>query len=400
MPLETMQEKEQNKKYRILLVIGIVLIAFNLRAAITSVGPVLGFIREDLGVDHSSVGVLTTMVLLTFAGVSAVAYRFGNRVGHQRALFLGLIVLVAGILIRTVPNLWFLYAGSVAVGAGIAVCNVLLPGVIKWSFPAKMGLMTSIYTTCMAISAAFASGLSAPIAEQSGTGWQGALLLWTLPALAGIILWAFILHGEKKKAPPVKEIDRTTLIWKSTLAWQVTLFMGFQSIGFYVMITWLPDILVETGGVALTSAGWMVAMMQAASLPASFVTPILAERFRHQVGIIITIGITALTGLSLLLAASTFSMLIAAVLCIGLVQGASISLALALFGLRAETAGKAAELSGMGQSIGYLLAAFGPLVVGVLYDWTGAWSAGLIFLMIIAICQMTAGIGAGRNKYV
>ncbi|WP_252313066.1 MFS transporter [Sinobaca sp. H24] len=166
------------------------------------------------------------------------------------------------------------------------------------------------------------------------------------------------------------------------------------------MITWLPDILVETGGVALTSAGWMVAMMQAASLPASFVTPILAERFRHQVGIIITIGITALTGLSLLLAASLFSMLIAAVLCIGLVQGASISLALALFGLRAETAGKAAELSGMGQSVGYLLAAFGPLVVGFFYDWTGAWSAGLIFLMVIAVCQMTAGIGAGRNKYV
>ncbi|SDW55067.1 MFS transporter, CP family, cyanate transporter [Marinococcus luteus] len=387
-----------------LLFAGIIMLAVNLRPALTSVGPLIPLIREDISLTRGTAGLITTLSLLTFAAVSPVAPKIGSKIGHQRALMVGVIVLIAGIVMRYVPEAVFLFAGSLLVGAGIAMLNVLLPGVIKESFPHNIGVMTSIYTTTMVLMAAVGSGVSVPLASSAGLGWQWSLLFWVVPAIAAVLCWGFVLKNRQLQMPGrVRAVERSKSegsIWKSPLAWQVTLFMGLQSIGFYVTITWLPDILNNLGNMPLAAAGWLVALMQIASLPATFLTPILAGRFRNQQGIIAVIGVVAVLGLGLLMTNTSPFMLTVAVLFIGLAQGGSISLALALLSIRASTPQRAADLSGMAQSVGYFMAALGPILVGASFDAWETWMPALLILMIVSVLQVGAGMGAGRNKEV
>lgn len=387
-----------------LLFAGIIMLAVNLRPALTSVGPLIPLIREDISLTRGTAGLITTLSLLTFAAVSPVAPKIGSKIGHQRALMVGIIVLIAGVVMRYVPEAVFLFAGSLLVGAGIAMLNVLLPGVIKESFPHNVGVMTSIYTTTMVLMAAVGSGVSVPLASSAGLGWQWSLLFWVVPALAAVLCWGVVLKNRQLQMPGrVRAVERSKAegsIWKSPLAWQVTLFMGLQSIGFYVTITWLPDILNNLGNMPLAAAGWLVALMQVASLPATFLTPILAGRFHNQQGIIAVIGVVAVLGLVLLMTNTSPFMLTIAVLFIGLAQGGSISLALALLSIRASTPQRAADLSGMAQSVGYFMAALGPILVGASFDAWETWMPALFILMIVSVLQVGAGMGAGRNKEV
>ncbi|GEK58427.1 hypothetical protein CHL76_07495 [Marinococcus halophilus] len=387
-----------------LLFAGIIMLAVNLRPALTSVGPLIPLIREDISLTRGTAGLITTLSLLTFAAVSPAAPKIGAKIGHQRALMVGVVVLIAGIAMRYIPEAVFLFAGSLLVGAGIAMLNVLLPGVIKESFPHNVGVMTSIYTTTMVLMAAVGSGVSVPLASGAGLGWQWSLLFWIVPAIAAMACWGFVLKNRQLQMPGrVKAVERSKpegSIWRSPLAWQVTLFMGLQSIGFYVTITWLPDILNNLGNMPLAAAGWLVALMQVASLPATFFTPILAGRFHHQRGIIAAIGVVAVLGLLLLMTNTSPFMLTIAVLFIGLAQGGSISLALALLSIRASTPQRAADLSGMAQSVGYFMAALGPILVGASFDAWETWMPALLILMIVSVLQVVAGMGAGRNKEV
>ncbi|WP_079475345.1 CynX/NimT family MFS transporter [Marinococcus halophilus] len=387
-----------------LLFAGIIMLAVNLRPALTSVGPLIPLIREDISLTRGTAGLITTLSLLTFAAVSPAAPKIGAKIGHQRALMVGVVVLITGIAMRYIPEAVFLFAGSLLVGAGIAMLNVLLPGVIKESFPHNVGVMTSIYTTTMVLMAAVGSGVSVPLASGAGLGWQWSLLFWIVPAIAAMACWGFVLKNRQLQMPGrVKAVERSKpegSIWRSPLAWQVTLFMGLQSIGFYVTITWLPDILNNLGNMPLAAAGWLVALMQVASLPATFFTPILAGRFHHQRGIIAAIGVVAVLGLLLLMTNTSPFMLTIAALFIGLAQGGSISLALALLSIRASTPQRAADLSGMAQSVGYFMAALGPILVGASFDAWETWMPALLILMIVSVLQVVAGMGAGRNKEV
>ncbi|GAA0446818.1 CynX/NimT family MFS transporter [Lentibacillus halophilus] len=387
--------------YQWLLVAGIIIVAFNLRPAITSVGPVIGIIRDDVGLSNWSAGMLTSLPLVAFALVSPIAPRLGNRFTNERMLIAGCLLLIFGISIRSVSIMLVLFAGTLFVGMGIAVLNVLLPGVIKEKFPRKVGLMTSVYSTSMGTFAAAASGLSIPLAEGLDIGWQLALLVWGLPAVLGIFIWAYLSKSDNDTDdgdityPDVHD----NRMWKSPLAWQVACFMGLQSFIFYVTISWLPEILHDNG-MSIATAGWMLSIAQFVGLPASFIVPVVADKMKSQRILVLILGVFALSGYSGLLLGHSFIAMVISTIFVGVTLSGTFALALTFLGMRANNAKHASELSGMAQSVGYTLAAVGPMFIGFLYDVNHTWTVPLMTLIGVVLMVMTFGMGAGRDRYV
>ncbi len=397
----TMTSDKSKRLYQFLLITGIVFIAFNLRPAITSVGPVIGIIRDDIGLSNWSAGLLTSLPLIAFAVMSPIAPRLANRLTNERALLIGLLLLLFGIVIRSFTFITLLFIGTLFIGLGIAICNVLLPGVVKEKFPTKVALMTSVYSTSMGIFAATASGLSIPFAKGLDLGWQIALLVWIVPAILAIMIWIYL--SKKSKSETTAEMTYVgkgeNRMWRSPLAWQVASFMGLQSFLFYVTISWLPEILHDYG-VSMATAGWMLSFTQFIGLPASFLVPVIAGRFSSQRGIVLVMGAFAVSGYGGLLVGDSYAVMVISTILIGIAMSGSFALALAFLGMRARNAKQAAELSGMAQSLGYVLAAVGPMFIGYLYDLTHIWTVPLITLICVALFVVIFGFGAGRDKYV
>jgi CP family cyanate transporter-like MFS transporter len=381
----------------VLLVVAILLLAANLRPALTAVAPLISLIRAGTGVSNGVAGLLTTLPLLAFAALSPVAPRLARRFGIERMMLMSLLVLAAGIALRSAGTVWALFMGTAILGSAIAVGNVLLPGLVKREFPERAGLMTSVYSTALGVSAALGAGASVPVVLLTGLGWRGSLALWALPALLAAIAWVTqALHGSRQESAS----DRREVVglWRSPLAWQVTLFMGLQSLAYYVTLTWLPEILREEGMSAAT-AGWMLALSQAVAISTMFLAPVIAGRMPSQRGVVTVAASMSGAGvLGLLVAGSTAGALW--VVLLGLGQGACFSLALTFFALRAPDSEHAAALSGMAQSFGYLLAAAGPFLFGVLRDASHAWTVPLVLLLAITGCLLIAGLGAARDAQV
>ena len=373
------------------------LLAANLRPALTGVAPLIGQIRADTGISNGVAGLLTTLPLLAFGLLSPIAPRVARRFGMEHALLASLLVLAAGILLRWSQAVAALFLGTAILGAAIALGNVLLPGLVKREFPEHAGLMTSVYSTSLGISAALAAGVSVPLAQL--VGWRGALAVWVLPALLAGVAWLPQLSRSDHPADPsARSSPGVRDLWRSPLAWQVTLFMGLQSLSYYVTLTWLPEILQEEGMDA-ARAGWMLGLSQAVAIVTMFLAPMIAERRPSQRGVVVVaVGVSGVGALGLLVAGSTVSTLW--VVLLGLGQGASFSLALTFFALRAPDPGHAAALSGMAQSVGYLLAAGGPFLFGVLRDATGSWKLPLALLVAVTVCLLIAGLGAARDAHV
>jgi CP family cyanate transporter-like MFS transporter len=380
-----------------LLVLGIVLLAANLRPALTGVAPLIGQIRAETGISNGVAGLLTTLPLLAFGMLSPIAPRVARRFGMERVLLASLLVLAAGILLRWAVAVAALFLGTVVLGAAIAVANVLLPSLVKREFPEHAGLMTSVYTTSLGISAALAAGVSVPLAQL--VGWRGALAVWVLPALLAGVAWLpQLIRSDHPADPSARNAPGVRDLWRSSLAWQVTLFMGLQSLSYYMTLTWLPEIL-QAKGMGAAMAGWMLGLSQAVAIVTMFLAPMVAQRRPSQRGVVVVaVVISGVGALGLLVSGSTASTLW--VVLLGLGQGASFSLALTFFALRAPDSGHAAALSGMAQSVGYLLAAGGPFLFGVLRDATGSWKVPLVLLLVITVCLLIAGLGAARDAHV
>src|ERR687898_1801540 len=392
-------ESGRSRLRSFLLVLGILLLAANLRPALTGVAPLIGQIRADTGISNGVAGLLTTLPLLAFGLLSPIAPRVARRFGMERVLLASLLVLAAGILLRWAEAVATLFLGTVVLGAAIAVANVLLPSLVKREFPEHAGLMTSVYTTSLGISAAFAAGVSVPLAQAEGVGWRGALARWAVPALLAGVAWLPQLgRNDTPEGPSALSSPGVRDLWRSPLAWQVTLFMGLQSLAYYVTLTWLPEIL-QSEGMGAARAGWMLGLSQAVAIVTMFLAPVIAERRPSQRAVVVVaVGTSGVGALGLLVAGSTASTLW--VVLLGLGQGASFSLALTFFALRSPDPGHAAALSGMAQSVGYLLAAGGPFLFGVLRDMTGSWKVPLELLLTVTICLLLAGIGAARDAHV
>jgi MFS transporter, CP family, cyanate transporter len=390
-----------HSNYIYLLIAGIVLIAFNLRPAITSLGPLVGMIQEDVGLAHWSAGLLMSLPLLVFAVMSPLVPKIAARLTNERTLLIGLTTLLIGISIRSIPTPFLLFTGTLLVGLGIAIGNVLLPAVVKERFPKKFGLMTSVYSTSMGLIASLASGISVPLAVDLDLGWQGAQIVWGIPVIIALILWGVLFKYREKEKSGSQQKQRTSSkqIWRSPLAWQIAIFMGFQSFSFYVTISWLTEIL-HSHEINLETAGWLLSFTQLVGLPASFVIPVLAARFQSQVWLSFFLGMFAVLGYSGLLFGSTYPVLIVSIIFIGIALGGSFPLALTYIGLRTQTGQQTAALSGMAQSTGYVLAAVGPLFIGYLFDLTHAWTIPLIMLIVVSVILTVFGMLSGRDRYV
>lgn len=383
-----------NSRSRIgLLLAGVILIALNMRAAITSVGPVLGQIRSDLGLSAVAAGVLGTLPLIAFGLGSPFAPAVARRLGIERTMFVAVCVLVVGIVVRSIRWVPAVFIGTAALGTAIAMLNVLLPALLKRDFPGRVPAMTGLYTTVMGTMAALASGIAVPIASAAPAGWQIALGCWAGLALIALAVWAPQLR--ERTLPPGAGGPPVKLPWRSPLAWQVTAFMGLQSLGFYVAVSWLPSILADTG-LSETTAGWGLSLMQLTGLIASACAPLLAGRRTDLraltagaalVPVVAYVGLITLPGFALGWAGL-----------MGFGQGFSITMALSFFALRAADERQASALSGMGQSVGYLLAAVGPPVIGALHDAAGSWTPPLLVLICVSLGHATAALGAGRPR--
>lgn len=305
-----------------------------------------------------------------------------------------------GIILRSLSGVATLYIGTAVLGLAIAVSNVLLPSLIKREFPTKIGLMTGVYSISMNLLGAIASGISVPIAVGLGFGWQGSLGIWGILSFSSIIFWLpQIRHNHKKIATTTSQMsNRQINLWRSGLAWQVTLFMGLQSMVFYVLITWLPEIL-KSQGINADQSGWLLSVMQLGLLPFTFIVPIIAGRMSNQRILVTITSILLLTGIIGLFWGPSH-VLVLWIIIIGMGIGFAFSLSMMFFGLRTKNAEQAAELSGMAQSVGYLLAAIGPTLFGFLHDVTNSWMIPILSLVVISILILIFGLGAARDQYI
>ncbi|MGA6168346.1 MFS transporter [Amycolatopsis magusensis] len=386
-----MENTSTRRSGQVLLVWGLLVVAANLRASLTGVGPLLDQVQADLGLAPAVAGLLNTLPLLAFAALSPMVPRLAAKWGADRLLGGALVVLALGIAIRWLPTAVGLFAGTVLIGAGIAVGNVLLPSLIKRDFPTKVGLLTSAYATVMGGVAAVASGVAVPISEFAPGGWSTALGCWVFFAVVAVLLWLPQMRVPRPAAPAR---GGHRLPWGSGLAWAVTAFMGLQSLGFYVVVTWLPQVF-QDNGVSPAAAGWLLFLFQAVAVLTSLAVPGAMRWARDQRTLAASCSAVLFLGYLGLFLAPGWALLWSVVL--GLGGGACLVLALAFISLRAQDATVAGALSAMAQSIGYLLAAVGPVVFGLLHTVSSGWRAPLVLMCAAAAAQTIVALLAGRG---
>lgn len=385
----------------VLLVAAIVLVALNQRAPIVTVGPLLDQIRDGAGLSGAGAGVLTMLPVLCFGALAPLAPRLARRFGATTVVGAAMAVLALGIALRSTPALVALFAGTVVVGGAIAVSNVLMPSIVKRDFATRAGPVLGLYAMALSVGAAVAAGVTVPVQDALAVGWRPTLALGLLPAVAALVLWAFATRGSAAVAagPPVDALPpRRTSLWRDPVAWSVTAFLGFGSIQFYASFAWFPTILVDHG-LSERSAGWLLALMGVAGAVSSMVVPVLATRSRGQRRFVVAIiALYVVSWGGMLTAANAAPALWVTLM--GTAQGAAISLALTLIVIRAPDERRAAELSGMAQTVGYLLAATGPLMLGAVHDLTDGWTVPMIVMVVALVPILVSGLAAGRPRLV
>lgn len=378
-----------------LLGVAILLAALNLRIAVASVPPLLTDLERDLGLSSTVAGVLTSLPVLAFGVVAFAAPPVVRRLGGELTLAVVMFAIACGLLLRGAGSVGTLFAGTALASAGMAIGNVVVPAVVKASFPARIGLMMGLYTGVINASAALGGGLAVPF--EHALGWRGSLAIWAVPAGVALVATAAAAHrGRHEPAVRGGVGDMRTLL-REPLAWQVTLFFAIQASVFYCGLSWLPSIL-KAHGYSAATAGGLLSVYAISGAPTALVAPALATRVRHQ-GWLTTgaVGVDVIAMLGLLLAPGAAPLW---VVLFGFGQGAAFSLALTLVVLRSPDPRRGAELSAMTQAVGYCIAAVGPFVVGAVHDLTGSWDASLLVMLGFCAPLLPLGAAAGRDRFV
>ena len=379
-----------------LLMVAILLVAANLRPVVTSLGSVLDEVRGSLHTTSAWASVLTALPGLCFGLAGFLAPPLAGRLGLARAIGLAMALLTAGALVRVLDGPSVVLGGTLVACAGIAVCNVLMPVVVKESYPHRIGLVTGLYTAALQGAAALGSVLTPPVAAAAG-GWRPALGQWAVLGAVGTLGWAVAArHGGPRPVGTGADEPRRSLL-RSPLAWTVTGFFGFQSMFAYEMMGWAPQVLMSAG-VSRGEAGAMAAVISVLGVPMSLILGPIAARQRSQSGWLVGLSLVGATGVVGLLVAPGAAPWLWSV-CAGLGMGV-FAIAVALIPLRTRTSADTRALSTMSQGIGYLLAAIGPLAVGLLHGATGDWTAALVVMLAGIVVQTVIGFFAGRPSYV
>ncbi|MGP3912297.1 CynX/NimT family MFS transporter [Nonomuraea sp. 10N515B] len=379
-----------------LLVLGIVLAALNLRTAVTSVGPLLDQLAGALGMSSVGTGLLTALPVLAFASVGVVTPALASRVGEHRLLLLALLTLGAGMLVRALVESApvFLLSSAVALSGG-AVGNVLIPTLIKRHFPARTGIMTTVYTTALATGTMLAAAATVPIERASGD-WHIALGVWAALAAVAAIPWLALLRSEPERDAGSRDSGIRRMLG-SRMAWMIATYFGTQSMIAYIMLGWFATILVD-GGYSTSQAGLILGVFTALNIPVSAVVPMVAARFRDQRPVVVgLVAFYAAGFLGLWAGPMSWALVWAVLITVGM---GSFPLALMMLGLRTRTPETTAGLSAFGQSAGYLMAGAGPLLVGVLYQMTGGWALTYTMIFAVLVVQLLTGLYVGRDRYL
>lgn len=393
-----------DRKKIIPLIILIVLISFNLRAPITGVGSLINIIREEFSLSPGEAGLLTTLPLLAFAAVSPSAGLLARRFGAGRVFIIGSAVLMIGILIRSCFGRTGIFAGTVIIGAAIAIGNVLLPAVIKSIFPDRIGVMTSLYTVIMQVVSSFSTAVCVPVSML--LGWRWALGIWLIPAAAALI--ACIITKDlslsdqnimDKSTVQTEGFSREKTLLKNRMTWWITLYMGVQSMMFYSFIAWLSPMMQDKGYDAVMS-GYLLSLYVIMGMAGSAALPYIMRCCRNQSVTGTVLGTLYLIGMVNMMLSSYMIMMLAGIIICGFCSGACVSFSMALFGFHTSNGSSASELSGTAQSGGYLIAAAGPVFLGRLFDITGSWNIPIAVLMSAAVFLVFAGRITGRDEII
>ncbi|MER7795233.1 MFS transporter [Streptomyces sp. NPDC097640] len=387
-----------------LLFIAIPLLAFNLRAPITSVSPLLERVRGDLGLSGVTISVLASLPVLCLGVFAFMAPRLGERVRSRTLLAVLLGVLAAGALIRTGSSAPQLLLGTVLVAAPIGVANVLLPGLIKREFPDSVAGVSVFYSAMLTFGAAVGPALVVPLSDLTGSAWRAPLVLLTVPmAVAAIVavLIAMDHRGADAGALPADAVPvpiAAPRLWRDPLAWRVTVFFGAQALLSYTAFGWLPT-MWQDRGMSAASGGLALSLCNLVGMAGAALLSVSGRRFADQRPAAVTVACLSGLGLAGVLLAPRV-LLWPSVILLGLGLGAGFALAISLFALRSPDAPTTAALSGMAQGIGYLIGVLGPLGAGVLHDMSGAWHWTLLALLLACAAQALTGLGAGRTGTV
>lgn len=376
------------KKQSLFFVPGIILIGVSLRTPFTVLPIILGDISQGLGVEVSSLGILTSLPLLMFTLFSLFSTRLAQKIGLEHLFTYSLFFLTIGSLIRLI-NLPLLYLGTLMVGASIAVINVLLPSLIQANQPKKIGFLTTLYVTSMGVATALASYLAVPITQASS--WKGLIILLTLLCLATFLVWLPNHRYNHRLAPQTKQKNKTKVM-RNKQVWAVIVFAGFQSLLFYTAMTWLPTMAIHAG-LSSHEAGLLTSIFSLISIPFSMTIPSLTTSLstRNRQLMLTLVSLAGVVGISMLFfPVSNFFYWLAIHLLIGTATSALFPYLMVNFSLKTSAPEKTAQLSGLSQTGGYILAAFGPTLFGYSFDFFHSWVPAVAALLLVDILMTVA----------
>jgi CP family cyanate transporter-like MFS transporter len=376
----------------------LIFVILNLRLAVAAIPPVLGEIERETGLSSTAAGLLTAMPLICFGAVALVTPPLFRRIRMAPLLLLTMVAIVGGIAIRLDSTLIALFAGTIVLGSGIAVANVLVPGLIKRDFPTQAAIMVGLYSVGLSLSGAISAGLTVPVEHLFGIGWRPAVAIWGIFAVLALVLWAPQTRNPEptRSGPAEPAVGRA--LWHDRLAWNVTIFMGLQSLAFYTTLSWLPTIL-EDHGMSQGAAGWILSYSFFPAMAAAFATPVIQRRIHWQPALVVAlVALWAAAYIGLIIGPTDAPYVWGTLL--GLGQGASLSLGLGFIVARAPDTHHAAHLSTMAQGVGYLIAAAGPFLVGALHAITEGWTVPLLLLLANLIPLTAVGFVACREGHV
>jgi CP family cyanate transporter-like MFS transporter len=384
-------------RHRLATAATLIFVALNLRMAIAAVPPVLTQIQDDTGLGSVGSGLLTALPLFCFGAMAAAAPSLVRRLRMGPLLGLTMAVVAIGCAVRLAPSVPALFLGTAIVGSGIAVANVLLPGLIKRDFKDVAAPMIALYALALSLGATIPAGLTIPIEDLTGVGWRPAVAVWGVVAVAALVLWLPRARRDEPAAPATSRPSPARDLRRDRVAWAVTLFMGLQSLCYYAMLSWLPTIL-ESHGMSSGRAGWMLSYMTIPGMAASLVTPAVSRRLpRSELEVALAAVLLAIGYVGLIVFGASAPYVW--VTSLGLGGGLLIALALGYIVARAHDH-HVAHLSTMAQGVGYLIAASGPFVVGALHGLTSSWTVPLLVLLAVLVPMVLAGFVAGREGQV
>ncbi|MBF0715920.1 MFS transporter [Gemelliphila palaticanis] len=390
------------KKNNIYIIICLILLGSILRTPITGIGTIIGIIKENLNINNTLAGMITTIPLIAFTLISPFAAKFATKKGLEKALFLSILVISFGLALRFYINTYVLFIATFIIGVGIAIGNVLIPVFTKKYYDNRLGVMTGFYTVIMTVTASISAAISYPlsksniISENFSLGL--ALNIWLIVSIIGSIFY-FILYRKNNNVENRQHEEGNKVnynIWKSPKLYSVTMTMGLQSALFYCSVSWFGEIMISKGFTP-TEAGILLSVSQFAQFPATFLMPIIADKIKNKLIIPIFISFSYLASIiSLILIDNNMMLMILVMIFYALAGGGSFSFVMYLFSSKTNTAEEASKVSGVAQSGGYLLAAIFPPLLGYVKD-VSDWNTALIILFVTAIVLFGSMIHCSRE---